>query len=262
MRARLVISIAFLVCALALSASGQDDEVIISEVVLEGGVTVTLDTVSYYLGLEAGDPLDTEIIAEGFHRLWDSGLFETVRIESETTEDGEVMLYVVITERPFVSTVVFEGNKKVSTSEMKDFLDEKGVDVPRNVPLKMSQLARIQTAIKEIYDEEGFRSARVVYRDSGRGTKPAQGGLSHRGRWKGQDRRDRFRRQRRLSRQQAPRRSQRGQGGQSLPQMGQEDHLHPGKLGGRSGQSAQFLYEQRLPRCQDRRACSRTHRQE
>ena len=166
----MVISIAFLVCALALSASGQDDDVIVSEVVLEGGVTVTLDTVSYYLGLEAGDPLDPEIIAEGFHRLSDSGLFETVRIESEPTEDGEVVLYVVITERPFVSTVVFEGNKKVSASEMKDFLDEKGVDVPRNVPLKMSQLARIQTAIKEIYDEEGFRSAKVTYeiQDEGR----------------------------------------------------------------------------------------------
>jgi len=170
MRARSVISIAFLVCALAVPASGQDDEVIISEVVLEGGVTVTLDTVTYYLGLEAGDPLDPEIIAEGFHRLWDSGLFEKVRIESEDTEDGELVLYVVVTERPFVSTVVFEGNKKVSTADMKDHLDEKGVDVPRNVPLKLSQLSRIQSAIKEIYDEEGFRSAQVTFevQDEGR----------------------------------------------------------------------------------------------
>ncbi len=170
MKVRAVIFIALLVWAFAPPASGQDDEVYISEIVVEGGVTVTLDTVTYYLGLEAGDPLESDLIAEGFHRLWDSGLFETVRIESEETEDGEVVLYIVITERPFVSTVVFEGNKKVSTSEMKDFLDEKGVDVPRNVPLKMSQLSRIQSAVKEIYDEEGFRSARVTFeiQDEGR----------------------------------------------------------------------------------------------
>lgn len=151
-------------------AGAQQDDVYISEVVVEGGVTVTLDTVTYYLGLEAGDPLESEIIAEGFHRLWDSGLFESIRIESEDTPSGEVILYVVVVERPFVSTVVFEGNKKVNTGDMKDKLDEKGIDVPRNVPLKMSQLARIQTAIKEIYDEEGFRSARVAFdvQDEGR----------------------------------------------------------------------------------------------
>jgi outer membrane protein insertion porin family len=163
MRTRTAAIFLALVCVLAVTAEAQDGEVYIAEIVVEGGVTVTLDTVTYYLGLEAGDPLEQEIIAEGFHRLWDSGLFETVRIESEDTEDGEVILYVVITERPFVSTVTFEGNKKISTSEMKDHLDEKGVDVPRNVPLKMSQLSRIQAAIKEIYDEAGFRSARVVF---------------------------------------------------------------------------------------------------
>jgi len=170
MRSAAAVFIALLVCGFALPASGQDDELYIAEIVVEGGVTVTLDTVTYYLGLEAGDPLDPEIVVEGFHRLWESGLFEKVRIESEETDDGQVTVYVVVTERPFVSSVTFEGNKKVSTSEMKDFLDEKGIDIPRNVPLKMSQLSRIQTAIKEIYDEEGFRSAQVVFdvEDEGR----------------------------------------------------------------------------------------------
>jgi len=144
-------------------AGAQTEELIISEVVVEGGVTVTLDTIVYYLGLEEGDPLEDVIVAEGFHRLWDSGLFESVRIESEESGDGEVVLYVIVTERPFVNTVTFEGNKKVSTSDLKDKLDEKGVEVPRNVPLKMSQLSRIQSAVKEIYDEEGFRSARVGF---------------------------------------------------------------------------------------------------
>jgi outer membrane protein insertion porin family len=162
-------ALAVLVAAASM-VSAQVDPPIIADVVVEGGVTVTLDTVAYYLGLEAGDELDEEIIAEGFHRLWDSGLFESVRIESEDTEDGEVILYVVIIERPFVSTVEFEGNKKVSTSTIKDKLDEKGVEVPRNVPLKMSQLSKIQTAIKEVYDEEGFRSAQVIFdvEDEGR----------------------------------------------------------------------------------------------
>ncbi len=177
MRKARVALLALLAWAVALPASAQGqgpvDEVIINEVIVEGGVTVTLDTVIYYLGLEAGDPLEAEVISEGFHRLWDSGLFETVRIETEDTEDGEVKLFVVVEERPFISTVTFVGNKKVSTSEMKDFLDEKGVEIPRNVPLKMSQITRIQAAIKEIYDDEGFRSAQVRFEveDDGRNRK-------------------------------------------------------------------------------------------
>jgi outer membrane protein insertion porin family len=169
-------ALGLILIAVASTAPAQrldDEELIIAEVVVEGGVTVTLDTVTYYLGLEAGDPLDMEIIDEGFHRLWDSGLFESIRIEYDEApgrDDGNIVLYVVVTERPFVSTVVFEGNKKISASEMKDHLDEKGVEVPRNVPLKTSQIERIQSAVKEIYDEEGFRSARVSYRveDEGR----------------------------------------------------------------------------------------------
>ena len=152
--------------ALARPGAAADEaaEVIIADIVVEGGLTVTADTVSYYLGLAPGDPIDPELIAEGFHRLWDSGLFEDVRIEAEPTEDGEVILYVAIVERPFVTSVIFEGNKKLKESDLKDRLDERGIEVPRNVPLRMSELERIESAIKELYDEDGFRSAQVAFR--------------------------------------------------------------------------------------------------
>ena len=176
MRAATVVVLMLAIIVVAADVAAQvDEETIIAEVVVEGGVTVTLDTVVYYLGLEEGDPLDLEYVAEGFHRLWESGLFETVRIEKEDIGGGETVLYVIVTERPFINTVTFDGNKKVSTADMKDKLDEKGVDVPRNVPLKMSQLSRIESAIKEIYDEEGFRSAQVSFEvtDIGRNRRDA-----------------------------------------------------------------------------------------
>jgi len=145
-------------------AADEASEVLIADVVVEGGLTVTADTVSYYLGLAPGDAIDPKLVAEGFHRLWDSGLFEDVRIEVEPTEDGEVVLYVVIIERPFVTNVVFEGNKKLKESDLKDRLDERGIEVPHNVPLRMSELERIESAIKELYDEDGYRSAQVAFR--------------------------------------------------------------------------------------------------
>ncbi len=162
--------VAVLVLAVAVSVSAKqgsgDPDVegpILADIVVEGGVTLTVDTVSYYLGLEPEDPLDVDLVSEGFHRLWDSGLFEDLRIELEQTDDGEVVLYVVVEERPFVTSVEFEGNKKLNASDIKDRLDEKGIEIPRNVPLRMAQLTRIQSAIKDLYDEDGYRAAVVVF---------------------------------------------------------------------------------------------------
>ena len=146
---------------LVAAIAGAQQELYIRDVIVEGGVTLTVDTVSYYLGLEAGDPLEREAIVDGYRRLWDSGLFEDVRVEVENHGDGEATLYIVVTERPFVTSVEFVGNKKVKTTDLKDKLDERGIEVPRNVPLRSSQLGRIQSAVKEVYDAEGFRSAQV-----------------------------------------------------------------------------------------------------
>ena len=135
----------------------------IADIIVEGGVTLTQDTVDYYLGFEPGDPLDRELLAEGFKRLWESGLVEDLTIESEVLDDGRINLIVTVVERPFVNSVVFEGNKKLSATDLKDKLDEAGIEVPRNVPLRMAQLNRIENALKEIYAAEGYRSARISY---------------------------------------------------------------------------------------------------
>lgn len=158
--------IAFVWCVVVVAAglAAAQERPVIRDILVEGGITLTVDTVSYYLGLEPGDLLDNDFVVEGYRRLWDSGLFEDLRIESEEHDDGSVTLHVVVTERPFVSTINFEGNKKLKTTDLKDKLDEIGVEVPRNVPLSMAQLSRIESAIKQIYDAEGFRSANVEYR--------------------------------------------------------------------------------------------------
>ncbi len=136
----------------------------IAEIVVEGGVTVTQDTVSYYLGLEPGDPLDLGALQKGFHRLWDSGLFEELRIDQEDLGEGKVRLIVVVKERPFVRSVIFEGNKKLTATNLRDKLDERGIELPRNVPLRMAEIEKIQTALIDIYKQEGFQSAQIDYR--------------------------------------------------------------------------------------------------
>ncbi|MCD4749932.1 MAG: outer membrane protein assembly factor BamA [Thermoanaerobaculales bacterium] len=145
-------------------AVGENEEgPIIAGISVEGGVTLTEDTVSYYLGLEEGDLLENDFLSQGFRRLWESGLVEDLEIATEILDDGRVNLIVVVQERPFISSVVFEGNKKLSATTLKDRLDEEGVELPRNTPLRLAQLSRIQNALEQIYSTDGYRSARVDY---------------------------------------------------------------------------------------------------
>ena len=125
MTARAVLAgVLLLAGVLPLAAQGSE-ELVGVEVV--GGVSLTAETVEYYLGVAEGDAYDAEVVARGFRKLWESGLVEDLKIEAETVEPGKVKLIVTVRERPRVTEWAFEGNKKLSTSTIKEKLDTAGI---------------------------------------------------------------------------------------------------------------------------------------
>ncbi|HNX50741.1 MAG TPA: outer membrane protein assembly factor BamA, partial [Thermoanaerobaculaceae bacterium] len=158
--ARAVLAGVLLVCgALPLVAESGQPELAGVEVV--GGVSLTAETIEYYLGVAEGDPYDSEAVARGFRKLWDSGLVEDLRIDEEVVEPGKVKLIVTLRERPRVAEFAFEGNKKLSTSTIKEKLDTAGILLKRNVPLRTSEIQRFRQAILDVYAKEGYASAIV-----------------------------------------------------------------------------------------------------
>ncbi len=121
------------------------------------------DTIAHYLGIKVGDPYDPEKIRANFHGLWDVGLLENVRIEAEREPAG-VTLIVTIEERPLVKEVEFSGNKKLTTTQIRDVLKEAKVEVKAGAPLSLRDIARARAAIADAYLAQGFRSATVDYR--------------------------------------------------------------------------------------------------
>ena len=61
----------FMVAVGSAQVDGQPP--IIADIVVEGGVTLTVDTVAYYLGLEPGDELDT---GQGFNNSYEESKFQ------------------------------------------------------------------------------------------------------------------------------------------------------------------------------------------
>lgn len=155
-----------IIAAAAVLAAGvvQADETtpVIAEVVVEGGTTITTDTVEYYLGISPGDPFDADAVAKSFRRFWESGLVEDLLVEKEEVEPGTVRVIVRVRERPIVKEWKFVGNKKLSTTTLREKLDAAGVTLRRNVPLRMSEVNRARQGLAEAYASDGYASAVIV----------------------------------------------------------------------------------------------------
>ncbi|MFH1177220.1 MAG: POTRA domain-containing protein, partial [Acidobacteriota bacterium] len=150
-----------LVLLAALGPAAQPGQPTVEEVQVVGGTTISAETVEYYLGVAAGEPFDSETVSQNFHRFWDSGLIEELLVESEDVAPSKVRIIVTVRERPRVSEWEFKGNKKLSTSTIKEKLDTASITLRRATPLRMAELQRIKQAIQEVYAKEGYASATI-----------------------------------------------------------------------------------------------------
>jgi outer membrane protein insertion porin family len=132
----------------------------IVQILVRGGKTTAPETVGFYLGVKAGDPYDDDMIKRNFSKLWDSGLFEDVTLERETSLAGVVLVATVV-ERPTVADLEFRGNKKLTTSQLKDKLKEGKAEIRVGAPVSLRDVAKAKAVLLEAYKAEGFRSAAI-----------------------------------------------------------------------------------------------------
>jgi outer membrane protein insertion porin family len=130
------------------------------QIVVKGGKTTAPETVGFYLGLKAGDPYDDDLVKRNFTKLWESSLFEDVSLEKDVTPEG-VVLTATVVERPTVADLEFRGNKKLTTSQLKDKLKEGKAEIRVGSPVSLRDVAKAKGVLLDAYKAEGFRSATV-----------------------------------------------------------------------------------------------------
>ena len=132
----------------------------IVEIVAKGGKTVTPETIGFYLGVKVGDPYDPTLLRRNFGRLWDSGLFEDLSLEKEDVPGG-VKVIAVFVERPTVADLEFRGNKKLTTSQLKDKLKEGKAEIKVGSPISLREISKAKSVLADAYKAEGFRSVAI-----------------------------------------------------------------------------------------------------
>ncbi len=140
-----------------LPASGRSEEPakIVRALDVKGNKTVSTLTILSKVKTQIGQPLSSVVLNEDLKRLYGLGFFTDVRIEQEDVTDGVKVVFLV-TEKPVLSEIKIEGNKKINKDQIKkemtsvvgDFVDQKRVrdDV---------------AAVKKLYEKKGFSEAKI-----------------------------------------------------------------------------------------------------
>ena len=65
-----------------------------------GNLTVASDTIRVYLGVNPGEPFDPAALQRNFLNLWQTGLFDDIRLETDKAPNGGIIVRAVVKERP------------------------------------------------------------------------------------------------------------------------------------------------------------------
>ncbi len=144
----------------------------IASVEYTGVETLSEESLSYYLDLEPGKPWDPGRLNDRIKELWERELIDDISVEAEAEGEG-VGVRVTITERPLLTSLDYDGLKKLKRSDIGDMTDRERISVYEGSPLDLGEVARLEQAIKKLYEERGYRFAgiHVEVQDAGLGEK-------------------------------------------------------------------------------------------
>src|ERR1700722_6522678 len=113
-----------------------------------------------------GDLYDPTIVERDFNSLWNTGYFETVRIERvDTPAVGAtpacVQLYVYVKEKPTIRTIDYKGLNAVSISDVDERLKKAKVGLTVESQYAPPRIKRAEAVLKDLLGEHGHQFATI-----------------------------------------------------------------------------------------------------
>ena len=126
-----------------------------------GNTSVASDTIRVYLGVQPGERYDPAALQRNFLNLWQTGLFDDIRLETDRGAAGGVVVRAVVKERPRIGSVEYRGNKELQTNKISEALEKEKIDLHVGNTVEQTLVRRAAEAIRRAYTESGFEGVSV-----------------------------------------------------------------------------------------------------
>jgi len=127
----------------------------IDTVVVTGNRRIEASAIMTVIKLKSGDLFFEEKVDEDIKSIFAIGSFTDVKAETTAVEKGIKLTYIV-TEKPVVREILFDGNKTLSSDKLKEALDIK----PNSI-FSQKELLKSIAKIKKLYADEGYSLAEI-----------------------------------------------------------------------------------------------------
>ena len=133
---------------------------IVQAIEFRGSRRVPADTLRALIFTKPGDEVSEETLRRDFSALWNTNRFDDIRLEAEAGDRGTILRFVV-TERPVIRTLKYEGVKSLTTSEILDRFKERKVGLSVESQYDPARVQHAAVVIKEYLAERGRQFASV-----------------------------------------------------------------------------------------------------
>ncbi|GAB4387314.1 MAG: outer membrane protein assembly factor BamA [Thermodesulfovibrionales bacterium] len=153
----LAAAVLFLVFPAALPAQDEPlEHPVVRVVEVEGLKRIEPSAVRGKISQRIGEPLSPEKVSDDIKEIFKMGYFEDVRVEIEPFEGG-VRLVFLIKEKPPISRVEFQGNRKIEDDKLREKVTITAGAISDSVLIQNNA-----EKLRAFYEEEGYPLAEVV----------------------------------------------------------------------------------------------------
>lgn len=154
----------FIVVLITLNASllpiwaiaAEQAGVKVTAIEIRGNKRIMLPAISGRLTLKPGDPYTPENVRGQIKILYETGFFEEVQVETESGAGG-MALIILVREKPFITEIVFDGNKALSDDKLKE-----KITIKSQAFLDQLQAKESAEKIRLAYQGDGYFNCEVI----------------------------------------------------------------------------------------------------
>ncbi|WP_457568113.1 outer membrane protein assembly factor BamA [Desulfurobacterium sp.] len=133
----------------------------IEEIKITGNTYLPEESILYRISSKPGEKVNPEKIARDIKNIFSLGYYKTIEVIEEKSGNRVILKYV-LKEKPKVERVIFEGNKHISTKDLKKKIEFDEGNFTGQV-LSYRKLDNLKNKIANIYHEKGYINAKVSY---------------------------------------------------------------------------------------------------